>query len=394
MRITSPEDRTLSYVAGLYYYDWELERSFDRVIDIFGVGQCPVPDCGSITVTNDHSNTNTSMAVFGQLTWNLTERARLSAGLRYNNDEISIDQTVGFFPGTIPEAPPGSIKAQTSNRDLSWRVIGELDIAEDAMVYTSVARGYKGPGSNSLTSGPSSGDVFVDPEIPTNYEIGIKSQWLDNRLRFNGAMYYTEFKDFQASAQVPNAFPPVFFLTNAGELETEGVEIELTAQVLDNLVVQAAVAYTDAIFSDWKDAPCYSLQTAEQGCVNEVQDLSGGDMPLSPDWAYNITADYYIPIASQPFTGFVSGTWFWQDEVMYDTANNPLLEGESYGTFDLAAGISADDGRYTLQFFVQNLFDEFHVNSLSGQSVVGILAGQGLPYEYTRRYGVSLTMDF
>ncbi len=394
LRLTSPEDRTISYVAGLYYFDWELERSFDRVIDLYGVGQCPAPDCGSITLTNYHDNTNTSMAAFGQLTWNLGDRARLSAGLRYNNDEISIDQTVGFFPGTIPEAPPGSIQAETSNRDLSWRLIGELDIAEDAMLYASIARGYKGPGSNSLPSGPSSGEVFVDPEIPTNYELGLKSQWLQNRVRFNGAVYHTEFKDFQASAQVPNAFPPIFFLTNAGELETTGVEIEINAQVLDNLVVQAAVAYTDAIFSDWKDAPCYSLQTVEQGCVNEIQDLTGADMPVSPDWAYNLTADYYIPFASQPFTGFVSGTWFWQDEVMYDTTNNPLHEGESYGTFDLATGISADNGTYSLQFFVQNLFDEFHVNSLSGQSVVGILTGQGLPYEYKRRFGVSLTMDF
>ena len=128
--------------------------------------------------------------------------------------------------------------------------------------------------------------------------------------------------------------------------------------------------------------------------MNEFQDLTGADMPISPDWAYNITADYYIPVASQPFTGFASGTWFWQDEVMYDTTNNPLHEGESYGTLDLAAGISADDGSYTLQFFVQNLFDKFHVNSLSGQSAVGILTGQGLPYEYKTRYGVSLTMDF
>ncbi len=137
------------------------------------------------------------------------------------------------------------------------------------MVYASYARGYKGPGSNSLPSGPTSGTVFVDPEIPTSYEAGIKSQWLDNRLRLNGAVYYSTFKDFQASAQVPGAFPPIFYLTNAGELETQGVEIEMNANVLENFDVQASLAYTDAIFSDWNDAPCYARQTEAQGCVNE-----------------------------------------------------------------------------------------------------------------------------
>jgi iron complex outermembrane receptor protein len=395
LRLTSPADQLISYVAGLYYFDWDLDRTFTRIIDVYGVDQCPVPDCAFITLTNDHTNTSKSFAAFGQATWNITDTTRLSAGVRYNDDEISIDQTVGSLPDTTPEAEPGSIKAETSEQEWSGKLIGELDITPEAMVYASVARGYKGPGSNSLPSGPTSGeDVFVDPEIPTNYEIGIKSQWWDNRVRFNAAIYYTEFEDFQASAQVPNAFPPQFFLVNAGELETEGVEIELTAQVLENMVVHTSIAYTDAIFSDWEDAPCYSLQTEEEGCIDGVQDLTDADMPISPDWAYTVIADYYIPVPSQPFTAFVSGTYFWQDEIMYDTTNNPLHEGESYGTFDFAAGIAADDGRYTLQVFVMNAFDNYHVSSLSGQSVVGILTGQGLPYEHKRRYGVSLTMDF
>ena len=395
LRLTSPAEGILSYVAGLYYFDWDFEQDFTRIIDLYGTGFAPKPDSGSLTVTNDSTNTSKSLAAFGQLTWHVTDATRLLAGARYNDDQISIDQQVGYLPGTLPEAPPGAIKATTGNAEISWRLIAERDIAADAMAYASVARGYKGPGANSLPSGPSSGEsVFVDPEIPTNYEIGIKSQWWDNRVRFNGAVYYTEFKDFQASAQVPNAFPPQFFLVNAGELETEGVEVELTAQLLENLVVHTAVAYTDAIFSEWQDAPCYSRQTEAEGCIDGEQDLSGAEMPVSPDWSYTVIADYYIPVPSQPFTAFINGSYFWSDEIMYDTTNDPLHEGESYGQFDFAIGIVDNDSRYTLQFFAQNVFDQFHVVSLSGQSAVGILSGQGLPYDYKRRYGVSLTMDF
>ncbi len=394
LRITSPADRTLAYVAGLYYFEKQIDQDFVRYIDLYGIGFAPVPNSGAISTLMDAYTTSESMAVFGQLTWNVSERSRLSVGARYNDEEITQDQTVGALPGTLPEAPPGSINAQTSDQAGSWRVIGEQDIAADAMVYASVARGYKGPGSNSLPSGPSSGNVFVDPEIPTNYEVGIKSQWFDNRLRVNGAAYYTQFKDFQASAQVAGAFPPIFFLTNAGELETQGIELDVNAQVLENLSLQASLAYTDAIFSDWDDAPCYARQTVAQGCVNEAQDLSGADMPNSPDWAFYISPTYYIPVPSMPFDGFVSGSYFWRDEVQFDTANNPLLTGDPYGTFDLYTGIAARDGRYRLQFFVQNLFDEFYASGIGGQEVVGVEAAQLLQYTYTRRFGVSLQMDW
>jgi iron complex outermembrane receptor protein len=391
LRLTSPTEGALSYVAGLYYYDQDIDRSFERVIDLYGIGLAPA---GQLSVLNDHTNTSESFAVFGQLNLDITDTTRLLLGARYNDDEISIDQTVGFIEGTLPEAPPGSIKGKTDDQAWSWRVIGELDITDDTMVYASVARGYKGPGSNSLTSGPSTGDVFVDPEIPTNYELGIKSEWWDNRLRLNGAIYYTEFEDFQASTQVPNAFPPIFFLTNAGELETEGVEMEFTAQLTENLALSGSVAYTDAIFSDWEDAPCYSGQTEAQGCVNETQDLSGADMPSSPDWAYNLNADYYIPFASRPFTGFASATWYWRDEVQFSTTNDPLHVGDSYGTLDLSFGIAANDGRYTVQVFMLNALDDFYEADIEGQSVVGILAAHAMAYDYKRRYGMALQMAF
>ncbi len=384
LRITSPADWTLSYVAGLYYFEQQIDQNFERYIDLYGIGLAPVPNSGAVSTLMEAYNTNQSMAVFGQMTWNVASHTRLSLGARYNNDEITQDQTVGAVPGTLPEAPPGHISAQTSDQAWSWRVIAEQDIAAEAMAYASVARGYKGPGANSLPSGPSSADVFVDPEIPTNYEVGIKSQWFENRLRVNAAAYYSQFKDF----------PPLFYVTNAKELETQGVELELDAQPTDNLSFQGSLAYTDAIFSDWDDAPCYARQTVAEGCIDDAQNLSGADMPNSPDWAIYLSPTYSIPIASKPFDGFVTASYFWRDEVQFDTANNPLLTGDPYGTFDLYTGIAARDGRYRLQVYVLNLFDEFYPSAIGGQEVVGVEAGQLLQYNYKRRFGVSLQMDW
>ncbi|MEZ5572153.1 MAG: TonB-dependent receptor [Halioglobus sp.] len=394
LRITSPSEGTVTYVAGLYYFYKEINRTFTRYIDLYGIDFAPAPDSGALSVVNDTHTDNESFAAFGQATWHVTPHNRLSLGARYNFDQLSHQQTVAPLPDTLPEAPPGTIDAHDNDQAGSWRIIAEHDIADDAMVYASYAKGYKGPGSNSLPSGPTSGDVFVDPEIPSSYEVGIKSQWFDNRLRVNGAAYYSTFKDFQASAQVADAFPPLFFLTNAGELETQGVELEVNAQLADNLEVQGSLAYTDAIFSDWDDAPCYAGQTVNQGCVDGVQDLSGADMPFSPDWSVFLATTYYVPVPSMPFDGFASLNFFWRDEVQFDTANNPLLTGDPYNTFDLYTGIAARDGHYRLQFYVQNLFDQFYPSAIGGQEVVGVQAAQILEYTYKRRFGVSLQMDW
>ncbi len=394
LRLSSPVGGVFDYVAGLYCYRQEIDRRFDRLIDLYGIDLVAVANTLAVSVLNTHQNTSESLAAFGQLNWHLSERLRLSLGLRYNNDELSIDQTVAAMPGTLPEAPPGSISASTSETAWSWRAIAEVDVADDAMMYLSIARGYKGPGANSLPSGPSSGNVFVAPEIPSNYELGLKSQWLGGRLRANVAVYFTRFEDFQASAQVPDAFPPIFFLANAGELETRGAELELTTRLSDRLMLSTSLAYTDAVFSEWPDGPCYSGQTAADGCIDGSQSLSGADMPNSPDWAINLTADYRIPLASMPFDAFISTSAYWRDETLYSTANDPVLVGESYAVFDVALGIEAPDQRYSAQLFVQNLFDEFYISSIEEQSVVGIRAAHGLPYDYTRRFGVSIQMNF
>ena len=358
LRLTSPGDGKITYVAGLYYFYKKIDREFYRYIDLYAID---LADSGALSVTNVGKTDSESFAAFGQATWHITDRSRLSVGARYNFDQLGHKQTVASFPGTLPEAPPGSINQKDHDQAGSWRVMVERDIAEDAMVYASYAKGYKGPGSNSLPSGPTSGDVFVDPEIPTSYELGIKSQWFDNRLRVNAAAYYSTFKDFQASAQVAGAFPPIFYLTNAGELETQGV------QLTQNFAVQGSLAYTDATFSDWPDAPCYARQSEAQGCIDGTQDLSGARMPNSPKWSTYLAGTYYIPIPSMPFDAFASLNMYYRDEVQFDTANNPLLVGDPYNTF---------------------------VASIGGQEVVGVEAAQILDYTYKRRFGVSIQMDW
>ncbi|GAB3278729.1 TonB-dependent receptor [Parahaliea aestuarii] len=392
LRLTSPGGATIDYVAGLYYFKKDMSREFDRTIDFYGLGVVPVPGVLGSTLINDFTFSNESYAAFGQATWNATDTFRLSLGARYNHEEVEVDQVIDNLPGTIPEAPAGRSQASETDDDVSYRVIAEFDIAEDAMLYASAARGYKGPGANTLASGASTPKPIVDPEIPYAYELGIKSQWLDNRLRLNAALFHTTFEDFQTSVS-DGQVPPTFFLDNAGELETRGIEIEVSAQPSANLMLMGSLAYIDAEFTDYTGAACYPGQSEAQGCIGDVQDLSGKDMPNSPDLTASLTARYFIPFASLPFDGFVQGTYFYQDEVQYDTRNGPDSIGDAYNTVDAAVGLEARDGRYSVQLFVKNLTDEFYVTGQTAANATGS-GTHFLAYEYQRRVGISAQLNF
>ena len=397
LRIESPLDQPVSWVAGYYYYKNELDRTFNRTIDLNAFAGFPVVQNLNIVASGD----NESHSVFGQATWNVSDTVRLSFGGRYTDEEVDLDQTVGFmFPDpvtglpSIPEATPGTIVDSESETNFSWRIIGELDVAEDAMLFASVARGYKGPGMNMLSSAPIAPNAIVDPEIPTNFEVGIKSTWYDGRLQLNASAFYTEFEDFQASLSVVRGLSPAFFLDNAGELQTQGLELELTAAPTDNLLLALNVAVVDATFEDYEGAQCYGGQTAAQGCVNDTQDLSGADMPYSPDLSYSLFARYDLPLDALPFNLYAQALWYWQDDSMYATNNNPAAEVDSYGLLDLAVGVESEDGRYSAQFWMKKATDEFYPSDVVIAPGFGLGYGYNLEYTYTRRIGATFSVNF
>ena len=392
-RFTSPAGQQFEYVAGLYYFDKSGDRDFLRVLDLFALGFAPIPGVALLSLTNQFTVDNSSYAAFGQGTWHFNDKFRVSVGARFNREEIEIDQTVGYLPGTIPEAPPGTLQASETDNAWSWRLIGEYDISDDAMIYASAARGYKGPAANTLPSGPSSPNPIVRPEIPTSFELGLKSEWLDNRVRVNATLFHTSFDDFQASL-TDSSIPPIFFLDNAGELETQGLELEVTSQITERLGLSGSLALIDATFAEYAGAPCYPGQTEAQGCVGGVQDLSGKDMANSPDVSYTIQAVYDIPLNTMPFDLSLQGSYFWQDDVQYSTNNDPQTIGDSYGVADFALGVYSKDGRFSGQLYVKNAFDTFFVSGLVNFGLLGIPQGQYLDYTYTRRVGVAFQMHF
>ncbi|GAB3101638.1 TonB-dependent receptor [Aestuariicella hydrocarbonica] len=388
LRWTTSSQETVSYVAGLYFYKNKLERSQNQLFTPLVTGLSTTSGFSA-----DSAVESKSVALFGQATWNISDITRLSLGLRYNDEEVTLNQSVTNLVGSA-SFPNPERSTTVDDQSVSWRIIGEHNFTPDSMVYASVARGYKGPGANTLPSGYTSAEPIVAPEIPTNYELGLKSEWMDGALRLNANVFYTEFEDFQASLS-DNQLPPQFYLANAGSLETQGLEIELAFQATDNFFLSANLATIDATFKSFDGAECYPGQTAAQGCVGGQQDLSGKDMPFSPDLAVNLFARYDIALQSLPFNAYLQGAYHWQDEVQYNTNNDPKTIQDSYGLADLALGVESKDGMYSLQLFVKNAFDTFYESGYSTQgSDFGVLLAHNVEYDYKRRVGIKLQMDF
>jgi iron complex outermembrane receptor protein len=232
----------LNYVVGLYYFNengkesdgWAVTfASPDNVINIY------YPD----TYGNWYRIKSESRAIYGQVTYDLTDRLSLTLGSRYSNDEKEL---------TLTNEDP--VINATQKDDHSWSdttFSGNIDymVNESMNVYFKIAEGYASglynPGvidrAPGVTNPTQAALTPVDPEETTSYELGIKSMWLDDRLRFNAAAFWNDNDNLQVTDFVDGT--RISF--NSGTSNAKGVELELTALLAEGLTVDATYGYNN-----------------------------------------------------------------------------------------------------------------------------------------------------
>ena len=356
LRLLSPSDGDWEYLVGLYYADADTDIDSERVFPL------------AYSVWNASTGTET-IAAFGQVTWRASEKTHLTLGARYNYEEISVDY--------YNEA----VNADFSDDDDDDEVLGKLSVQhfldEDSMLYASITTGYKG-GAYQVSGAEDQDEAGdpIDPETSVSYEIGAKTALLDRRLQFNATAFYSEYDDYQGQSTEFENNELRSTLTNVGELETKGVEVDAVALLGEHLTLTLSAAWIDATIEDYKGAQCYPGQTEEQGCEElipgtRVQDLSGKDLNNSPDWKFALGAQYDVPLASLPFDGFMTASYTWQDEVNFSLSNNPATVHDSYGVANLSLGITErNNNRYSVTVFVNNVFDEEYAAGIADVSPI------------------------
>lgn len=372
LRITSPQGKRLEYVAGLYYFFQGLKT---RTQTAGTLGAVPAGSYLGSQVDRGIHTENAS--IFGQATFHVTDRFALIAGGRYTTEEMSAYFRRKVLPGALAAAPAsvagGPLVAEGLASDeskVSTRLGVQYDIAPDLMVYASYSRGFKGAALNLLNfltaAQVSSGGYLVPPEIPTAYEAGMRAAFLDRRLQVNATVFSQTFKGFQATAY--DALTQSNTLTSAGELRSRGFELEALAAPVRGLSLSANLAYTDATFTDFPNAPCYAgqLLVAGGGCravgATFIQDLKGARLNNAPEWAYTLSASYTRPLGWRDLSGFVDVNYAYRSQVNFSLNQDPNTVQDGFGVTSVNLGVQTPGQGLRLALFARNLFDEHYAS--------------------------------
>jgi iron complex outermembrane receptor protein len=392
LRLLSPGDGQLTYVAGLFYFDQTVKRNMTRNIVISDPGEA---------IADFQVNT-TNWAAFGEATWHFNDAWRLIVGARYTEDELdfTFERSLTGPQVGLP-APVAETPGDTDENDFSPKIVVQWDYSDEGMTYLSYAEGYTGPAFD-VAFGVDPVDLpRVDPETSKSWELGLKTTLFDGRLRLNSAIFYSVYEDFQSQSfydtdgsppdcpdDEPNCNvgddPGGFILINAGEVSTQGMELDFLAQVTENLRLTGGVAYVDASIDDYPAGQCSGGQIfrGENGCsrTNSLQDLSGGDLPFSPKWKGNLAASYFVSLEGTfdlTFRGMVRA----QDEIQYSLSQDANTIEDGYAIFDASVMLEDHSDRWTATVFVKNIADKFYASSIQPNNP------NLVPNAYNHRYG-------
>ncbi|MGE0409250.1 MAG: TonB-dependent receptor [Amphiplicatus sp.] len=399
LRIASPTGGVFDYVAGVYYYTAHLTQTgflagyFQSKTPALAM---PTPKTTLFSLANFTDNKYDSVALFAQGNIHLTDQLSIVVGGRYTHDEVSLfaDRNA-LVPGSVPFNPPLTTTQSVEGDNFSWRVGPQFQVTPDVMVYASAARGYKGPG----TSG--SQGALINAEIPMTYEVGAKGRVFDGNLQFAVNYYHSNFKDFQAQVFDPNILATV--LKNAGELETQGVELQLQGQVTPELTLGFSGAYIDAEYKDFAGVACYFRQPEPPcgppfpGSSARVFNAAGLRLNGTPEWTYSATVDYRRPDLIEGFEVFASANWLWQDDVVYSANGDPGTRQEAFGLLGGEIGIEPQNGAWRLSVWAKNLLDKRWFSQIGAAPILtnnpGGYSGYHSPDAF-RRVGVQVDIKF
>jgi iron complex outermembrane receptor protein len=320
-----------------------------------------------------------SWAAFGDVTWHITDAVDTFIGYRWAEEEVTNDYKIRSFfadsaqytisgnndvifaPGVV--APVESFDVSREESGL-WSGRGGLrwNVTDDINLYASVSRGYTGAGADSSATATAA-TAFIAPTTAVSYEIGTKTQWLDNRVRLNAALFRTNLKDIQANFYDSATNQSITF--NAGEFESQGLELQLTALLTEQFTLSGDVSLLDTEHTERGILqPCYFGQTAAEGCIEVgpgqfAQDIYGRSGVNAPEVKYNVNGRYDLLMSSMPFDASATVSYTWTDDNSFQLLYDPSASyQDSYGTLDVTLGISDKQGRYTVALFGKNVLDE------------------------------------
>jgi len=433
LRLTSNNSETLEYTLGALWFDSRVENNFYRTIEdipaeyvldtvspvavsgLANLGLVPGTSLSQYIRTDGVASTQ-NLGVFAQGTWHITDRWHLTMGARYIVEELiaSVEReqyTVIDATGTRILENEVNIPNQSFDDRASTGVVSlQYDWSDAGNVYATVSTGYRGGAFDFANSDLESAfENPVAPETALALELGSKSRFWDDRLQLNVALFHTTFQDFQAQvveAREQNASNPIpgadFSLANAGELETQGVEIEFQAKPLASLFLSGSLLYNKAVFNEFVGQCFYGQQEGENKGEDlnddgncDQQDLAGKTLANAPEWSASLSGRYEKPLSNGSLA-FAQLSTRWQDDVQFSNEQHPLTIQEAYAISDIRIGWTNPDGKLNVAGYINNIFAQNYVAHIQGFSTNNNRNDvfHFLPAESDRIFGLSVGYEW
>ena len=343
-----------------------------------------------VFVVTNQEPISDSAAIFGQVNWQLTQRASLTLGLRqtweYKTNEVyrrsslrdgsPLVSTGNATADAIRSAQTGvdygTVKGVRIKDDsIAWLINPSFQLTDHVLLYASASAGEK---SGAVAFDNNGGLANVEPEKSLNFETGIKSRLLDELLTLNVNVYYTRVRDYQNVTSEPDPTSPTGFssrLGNVPEIRAVGTEFDAAIRVTENLQITAGGSYNEATYTDWSTATCpRSFPSSVPVCDNTGRQIVG-----APRWTGIFGFDYELPLASG-FAAHFFGNHVYRSKHNLEQLLSPYGEQKAYSLTDLGAGITHTTGaaKYELSIVSKNAFDTKYttsVNDFSNSAPVG-----------------------
>ncbi len=353
----------VKYVAGLFYLGQS--ASTDR---LFALGaDLGVPGEPLLT-TRGHVGTR-DFAAYGNVDYSITDALTASLGLRYTYEDKDVnffqDDVTGFY--SFIGFPDIAYSRKVLDSDVSPTFSLSYRFTPDAMGYVRIARGYKSAAFNVDLVSTNVG-LNANPESATTYEAGLKTSWLDNRVRANASIFKTKYNDMQ----VQQVLGVAIALGNAGRATIDGAELEVQALILPELRLDLGIGALDPRYDSYPD------------CAFGA-DCSGNQIIAAPAWTGNVGLEYTRPLGDAALIARVD--YNFQSPVYFDAMNSKAYESDARGLVNLRAGL--DFGKYAVTMWAQNLTDDTYIVYSDNRSSIGVL--QTTAYGAPRTFGATLT---
>lgn len=389
LRLSTPSDKRTRFVGGLFYQRQQhgIEQRY-RVDDL--TADYEVTGWADTIWLTEQERVDRDYAVFGEVSFDITEKLTATGGGRWFKAENSLEgffgygegfsssgrsgealcslvagDAVGDRTGWIPYSSVGTAPCKNLDKEVDEdgftpKVNLTYRFDDQRLMYVTYSEGFRPGGVNRRGTFPP-----YKADYLKNYEVGWKTSWFDNRVRFNGALFVLDWDDFQFSFTGENGLTNI---TNAGGARIKGFETDVDFAVTEQLLISGGLTWLDAEltqdFCEILDAAGNPLPLSECLSPNPAtgEDIvrgasDGTELPVVPKYKANLTGRYRFEVGA--YDAFLQAAFVYQDKtrsalVPFDEA--VLGDNGSYGIADLSAGFG--NGSFTAEIFVNNAFDK------------------------------------